>query len=137
MLDSNFYGTWYRKFALKPLAQAGCFEYHKPHKQLSYKGPIWTIMRFPLSQICQTTPKLLRQVFYIMYHENYYQAYWKVHFSIFQPTLSTYPMKNVVDKLSDIFTVFSHSVLANKLSLPWRKVCMLANPRDKSMNNKC
>jgi len=91
MLDSNFYGTWYRKFALKPLAQAGCFEYHKPHKQLSYKGPIWTIMRFPLSQICQTTPKLLRQVFYIMYHENHYQAYWKVHFLIFQHTLLSNP----------------------------------------------
>jgi len=40
MPDSNSYGTLYRKFALKPLAQAGRFEYHKPHKQLSYKGPI-------------------------------------------------------------------------------------------------
>ena len=44
-------------------------------------------MRFPLSKSCQTTPKLLRHVFYIMYHKNYYQAYWKVHFLIFQPTL--------------------------------------------------
>ena len=44
-------------------------------------------MRFPLSKSCQTTLKLLRHVFYIMYHKNYYQAYWKVHFLIFQPTL--------------------------------------------------
>ena len=45
-------------------------------------------MRFPLSKSCQTTLELLRHVFYIMKHKNYYQAYWKVLFLIFQHTLN-------------------------------------------------
>ena len=36
-------------------------------------------MRFPLSKSCQMTSKLLRHVFYIMYHKNYYQAYFSTH----------------------------------------------------------
>ena len=44
-------------------------------------------MRFPLSKSCQMTPKLPRHVFYVMYHKNRFQAYWKVHFLIFQHTL--------------------------------------------------
>ena len=46
-------------------------------------------MRFPLSKSSQTTPKFLRHVFYIMYHKNYYQAYWKVNFFNFQPPYCT------------------------------------------------
>ena len=42
---------------------------------------------FPLSKSCQTTPKLHRHVLYIMYHNNFYQAYQKVNFLIFQHIL--------------------------------------------------
>ena len=44
-------------------------------------------MKFPLFKSCQTTLKLLRHIFYIINHKNYYQAYWKIHFLIFQHTL--------------------------------------------------
>ena len=58
-------------------------------------------MRFPLSKNCQTTPKLLTHVFYIMYHKNYYQVNGKVHFLIVQ-----HPLLSKIKRLS--VQVFSY-----------------------------
>ena len=41
-------------------------------------------------------------------------------------------MKYMVDKLNKKFKVFSHFVLAYKLSLIWREFCLFAHPHEKS-----
>ena len=57
---------------------------------------------------------------------------WKLKIKFWKLVPSMSSMKYVVDKLHNRFTVSSHFVLTDKLSLTGREFCLLAHPCDES-----
>ena len=58
------------------------------------------------------------------------------NFGSLKLALSKSSMKYVVDKLNNSFTVSGHFVLADKLSLTGRQVCLPAHPHESKIWNK-
>ena len=87
-------GAYFSKpiFVLKPCAQAGRFEYHKPQKQnnffLSYKrGCRFLKLRTPQLKPLKIKNDIRFPKTYMIYHDNYYHPLWKYDFFNFLPTL--------------------------------------------------